>query len=181
MITGKWSTEQVFIDGALLDVARSLKVMNHSAEFNWGYGGSGPAQLALALLLRFLPDNEALIMHQSFKWQVIATLPQADFELDEQTIKNWIAVHVRRRHMKGSMKVKTFLGVQRVHQLRKALAEVLNSESGFVIIVNKDKEQTCDMFKNVTDEYVLSVVQNRIKALGESKEKKDVTQLKNLI
>jgi hypothetical protein len=30
----------------------------HSEEFNWGYGGSGPAQLALALAADVLGDDE---------------------------------------------------------------------------------------------------------------------------
>lgn len=49
---------------------------NHSPTgFEWGYGGSGPAQLALAILADALDDDErALRLHQKFKWQVIAVL-----------------------------------------------------------------------------------------------------------
>ena len=28
----------------------SVEIVNHSSTFNWSYGGSGPAQLALALV-----------------------------------------------------------------------------------------------------------------------------------
>ena len=43
---------QVFKDGVLLSPQRSLQVQSHSPDgFSWGYGGSGPHQLALALLL----------------------------------------------------------------------------------------------------------------------------------
>jgi len=39
-------------DGVILSPERSLKKRNHSPTgFNWGYIGSGPSQLALALLL----------------------------------------------------------------------------------------------------------------------------------
>jgi Family of unknown function (DUF6166) len=42
---------------------------NHSpCGINWGYGGSGPAQLALALLAHYTRDDDlALRLHQRFK------------------------------------------------------------------------------------------------------------------
>ncbi len=47
---------------------------NHSPTgFEWGYIGSGPAQLALALLADHLADDEeALEFYQRFKFAVIA-------------------------------------------------------------------------------------------------------------
>jgi hypothetical protein len=50
---------------------------NHSPDgFAWGYGGSGPAQLALALLAYELGDDEkALEWYQAFKWEVVARFP----------------------------------------------------------------------------------------------------------
>ena len=42
----------VMVDGRALAVGRSLAVWNHSPDgFECGYAGSGPAQLALAILL----------------------------------------------------------------------------------------------------------------------------------
>jgi len=51
---------------------------NHSPDgFEWGYPGSGPAQLALAILADHLRDDEqAINLHQRFKWEVIAKLPE---------------------------------------------------------------------------------------------------------
>jgi hypothetical protein len=51
-----------------------LDLFNHSPDgFEWGYGGSGPAQLALALLAHALEDDErAVRLHQRFKWRVIS-------------------------------------------------------------------------------------------------------------
>ena len=41
----------------------------------WGYGGSGHSQLALALLLDELDDEQQALEHyQGFKWDVIAHL-----------------------------------------------------------------------------------------------------------
>ncbi len=54
-----------------------LDLANHSPTgFEWGYGGSGPAQLALAILADCLEDDErALDLHQEFKAYAIARLP----------------------------------------------------------------------------------------------------------
>lgn len=50
---------------------------NHSPTgFAWGYGGSGPAQLALAILADLHGDTVALRFYQTFKDRVIAALPQ---------------------------------------------------------------------------------------------------------
>jgi hypothetical protein len=56
-----------------------LDLFNHSPTgFEWGYGGSGPAQLALALIADALGDDHiALRLHQSYKLRVIAKLPRA--------------------------------------------------------------------------------------------------------
>jgi len=52
----------------------SQKLCNHSPDgFQWGYGGSGPAQLALALLLDATTDPEtALAYYQAFKWDTVS-------------------------------------------------------------------------------------------------------------
>lgn len=80
-LKGNFQTREVWLNGRKLNPKRSLKKVNHSPDgFNWGYGGSGPAQLALAICLRLF-DDEGLQVYQRFKWKYIATLPQSDFEL----------------------------------------------------------------------------------------------------
>jgi hypothetical protein len=67
-----------------------LDLFNHSPTgFEWSYGGSGPAQLALALLADVLDDDErAVQLHQPFKRRVIAMLPRNDeWKLDEDDIR----------------------------------------------------------------------------------------------
>jgi hypothetical protein len=45
--------------------------------FEWGYSGSGPAQLALAMMIDFLGDEKkALSIYQAFKEEIIAGIPQ---------------------------------------------------------------------------------------------------------
>ncbi|MFC7143242.1 DUF6166 domain-containing protein [Halosimplex aquaticum] len=55
---------------------RSLELANHSPSgFEWGYGGSGPAQLALALLLDYTDNEEvALAEYKAFKTEVVSQL-----------------------------------------------------------------------------------------------------------
>jgi hypothetical protein len=82
-IRGNWITHQVWLDGKHLNPVPSQKVWNHSPSgFNWSYGGSGPAQLSLAILLKFYPKEEAVTLHQEFKRRHIATLPAEDFDVE---------------------------------------------------------------------------------------------------
>ena len=57
-----------------------LDLFNHSPTgFSWGYGGSGPAQLALALLADALADDDrAVRLHQEFKFKVVACWPEGE-------------------------------------------------------------------------------------------------------
>ena len=68
----------VTVDGKALSPKPSQKIRNHSPDgFGWGYGGSGPAQLALAILLDYYGDPEkARALYQSFKFRVVAGWPQ---------------------------------------------------------------------------------------------------------
>lgn len=61
---------------------------NHSPDgFEWGYGGSGPAQLALALCADVLRDDEAAMeIYQDFKFKVIAGLDRDRFTLSEGAV-----------------------------------------------------------------------------------------------
>ena len=70
---GRGATWRVFRDHRPLSPKVSQKVRNHSPTgFSWGFGGSGPAQLALALLLDVLDRDEAQLRYQAFKWDVVA-------------------------------------------------------------------------------------------------------------
>lgn len=66
---------RVFVNGKECLLEDSLKIVYHSpGGFHWGYGGSGPAQTALAILLALFDEKKALELHQGFKWNVIAKL-----------------------------------------------------------------------------------------------------------
>ena len=102
-IKGNWITREVIlIDSTTGSIKRlnplpSQNIINHSPDgFNWGYGGSGPAQLALALLLRFTDKETARNNYQKFKWDVVANLPQSNFVMTDQTIQEWLNVHLKK-------------------------------------------------------------------------------------
>ncbi len=72
-IQGTAEDREVYVNGQFLDPRPSWKIHNHSPDgFNWGYGGSGPAQLSLAILMKFMPANVAQRLYQSFKFKVVA-------------------------------------------------------------------------------------------------------------
>lgn len=63
----------------------------HSPDgFEWGYGGSGPADLALNCLARFIPTQDAWNLHQEFKWKFIATLPEEGGVIKSKEVICWI-------------------------------------------------------------------------------------------
>lgn len=78
-------------EGTTLDPSRSQSVTNHSPDgFQCGYTGSGPAQLALALLLDVTDDEQvALNNYQDFKNEVIAKLGD-EWSLSEESIRDYV-------------------------------------------------------------------------------------------
>lgn len=89
-LRGEWASKRVWLNGEILSSSPSLAVAQHSPDgFNWGYGGSGPAQLALAvciaafgLTFRERKFGPIPFDYQAFKFKHIATLPKSDFNVD---------------------------------------------------------------------------------------------------
>ena len=89
-----WEVYSVDTSGKATPLPPRHDLFNHSPDgFAWGYGGSGPAQLALALLAHHLgDDDEALRLYQPFKAAVIASMDQeSDWTLTVDDIKRGIA------------------------------------------------------------------------------------------
>ena len=84
----------VFINGRPLNPR--LDLANHSPTgFEWGYQGSGPHQLALAILADALRDDEsALSLYHHFTAEVISRFPcDKVFYLSKNYVKYWSANH----------------------------------------------------------------------------------------
>lgn len=80
-------------DGQPLDPGPSQKLYNHSPDgFAWGYRGSGPSQLALALLFDVTGDPQlAEAFYQDFKEEMIATIAgDSPWVMLEHTIRAWV-------------------------------------------------------------------------------------------
>jgi hypothetical protein len=96
VITGAWDDRTWFgavtVDRRTLRPERSRRLRNHSPTgFAWGYEGSGPAQLALAILLEAgATDEQALAHYQDFKREQIAAIQRSAFTL-EIDILAWLA------------------------------------------------------------------------------------------
>lgn len=84
----RWDSKarEAYLDGEYLSPKYSQAIYNHSPDgFNVGYMGSGPAQLALAILLKIEDKGIAVAQHQIFKREFIAQLPkEGDFEMGFQ-------------------------------------------------------------------------------------------------
>lgn len=64
---------------------------NHSPDgFEWGYGGSGPAQLALALLADAVGDEVALQYYQGYKHSVVSGWPKEEWRTSREEIQDWL-------------------------------------------------------------------------------------------
>ena len=69
-----------------------LDLWNHSPTgFEFGYGWSGPAQLALAILADCCGDELAVMYHQAFKRAVIARIPGPGGSLTETFVRDVLA------------------------------------------------------------------------------------------
>ena len=83
-----------------LPLKPSLKLRNHSPTgFSWGYSGSGPAQLALALLLDATSEpDKAMSYYQDFKFSIVAGWDfNGSWLIFRSDIINWLKLAEGRR------------------------------------------------------------------------------------
>lgn len=77
-------------DGVRRSLDPRFDLKRHSPDgFQCGYSGSGPAQLALAILAEIYDDETACRYYQRFKDDVIAGLDGDSFVLDEHEVRRW--------------------------------------------------------------------------------------------
>ena len=81
----------VHVDGRTLFPFESQQIHNHSpGGFEWGYGGSGPSQLALAILLDMFGKSIAATHYQAFKQDFIETARFEGFVINSDDITAWL-------------------------------------------------------------------------------------------
>ena len=56
----------------------------------WGYGGSGPADLALSVLLALTDEQAANALYHRFKHEVVASVPEAGGVLRAADVRRWV-------------------------------------------------------------------------------------------
>jgi hypothetical protein len=103
---------QVWAVGPEPEQAQSVAhVLLHSKDIEWGYGGSGPADLALSILSHYLrgllaeiygdadqasPSSQhdaylaARNLHQAFKWHYVARFEHGRWVLPAAEVRGWL-------------------------------------------------------------------------------------------
>jgi len=79
---------EVTVDGEPL--AKRYDLLSASPSgFETGYNGSGPAQLAIAMLAHAYDDEVACEYYQRFKREVVSELPEEGWTLTKQDLDAW--------------------------------------------------------------------------------------------
>ena len=85
-------------NGTTKPLAVRNELVRHSTELSWGYFGSGPAQLAFALLMDVVNvPVDAGRLYRAFRDEIISALDD-EWTLTERDIGDWI----RSYHHRGS-------------------------------------------------------------------------------
>jgi len=86
------------VGGCVITVERneSNKLLVHRKRhsptgFQWGYGGSGPADTALSILWDYLGREPGEGLYQAFKFEVVAKFPYGgEWTLSGDEVKAWL-------------------------------------------------------------------------------------------
>lgn len=71
-------------------------IRRHSPTgYEWGYGGSGPADLALSILTDLIGFARAVEHYMDFKSDVVSKIPTSGAVLSESQILDWLRSKVR--------------------------------------------------------------------------------------
>ncbi len=78
------------IDGTACATVRH--VVRHSPTgIEWGYSGSGPADLAWSVLLALADEGTADRLYQRFRAEVVSRIPHAGGVLRAAEVRDWVA------------------------------------------------------------------------------------------
>lgn len=86
---GNKGDNQVYADGEPIDPATDIVNHSHTGDLSWGYSGSGPAQLAAALIADAVGPEAARKHYYDFYADVTSNLPDS-FELSADEIRAYV-------------------------------------------------------------------------------------------
>jgi len=67
------------------------RIVYHSPTgLSWGYGGSGPADMALNALAVYVGEDEAKKYYQDFKWAFISKMPKEGGTIKREDVLHWL-------------------------------------------------------------------------------------------
>lgn len=69
------------------------QVRHSPTGLEWGYAGSGPADLARSILLAFTDEDAAGRLYVLFKTEVVARVPEAGGVIPAASVRRWLAQH----------------------------------------------------------------------------------------
>lgn len=88
--------EQATLSDVIVTVEEAKKksplkhqVYHSPTGFNWGYGGSGPTDLARSILWDYLGKEPSTPLYQDFKWEFVAAWKE-EWQITSAEIKKWI-------------------------------------------------------------------------------------------
>jgi hypothetical protein len=87
-------------DGTSEPLPLRLDLANHSSSgFEWGYAGSGPSQLALAILSDAVGDEQARYFgnYEVFKFAKIGQLPHLGWVITQEEVCEWYEREARQK------------------------------------------------------------------------------------
>ena len=85
------------VGGGVHALPLCLDVSNHSPSgFEWGYYGSGPSQLALAILCAVTDASTAELLHGRFKDEFIGGIARDYWEMPGNFVRGWVAGALKR-------------------------------------------------------------------------------------
>ena len=88
--------EQTTLSDVIVTVEEAKKksplkhqVYHSPTGLNWGYGGSGPADLARSILWDYLGKEPQMPLYQEFKWKFVAAWEE-EWQVTSAEIESWI-------------------------------------------------------------------------------------------
>jgi hypothetical protein len=143
--SGRFTKEgwfQTFINNEVFSPEQSLKVVEHSPDgFAWSYAGSGPAQLAMAILLKETHHDVARAHYIDFKDKVIANLPKEGWVLTGADVQNWLRANQVKEPLRILDVIKQLTALHKQHGnifVEITLADYYEGETSFAERVKSD-------------------------------------------